>query len=158
MGSNCVFTYTGGASNADPNASFGGIGSSVQLNTISLHNLFDPVIRSELVGQDSVNYRAIDILNNGDTDALQVQFFVVNTVNAESAIAIWYEDTPGQSIPDEDTPPFGAVWTQPLVGSRQSIDPIAINGRARIWIRRTVNEDAPGYDNDLGTLKVWFAS
>jgi hypothetical protein len=157
MASECVFTLTGGAANVDPNASLGGDGSSELLSTTALHNLFGPTDPTDITVSAHVTYRAIDILNNGDALAKLVEFFVVDTTNAESAIAIWYEAAPGQSIADENTAPVGATWTQPLVGTRQSIANIAINGRARIWIRKTVNQNADNLTDDLASLYVWFA-
>jgi len=157
MASNCVFTLTGGAANADPNASLGGTGSTEILSTTPLHNLFSYVTPPEITGQDDVSYRAIDILNNGDATAKQVEFYCTDTVNAESVIAIWYEAAPGQSIVDEDTEPIGASWTLPLVGSRQAVSDIAAAGRARIWIRRTVDQDADNLTDDEAVLHVWFA-
>jgi hypothetical protein len=157
MASNCVFTLTGGAANADPNASLGGDGSSTVLSTTALHNLFTFVTPPDITGSNDVKYRAIDILNNGDATSKQTEFFVVDTTNSESAIHIWYEAAPGQSIADEDTEPIGASWSQPLQASRQSISDIAASGRARIWIRRTVDQDADNLTDDTASLKVWFA-
>ena len=157
MASNCVFTLTGGAANADPNASLGGTGSSEVLSSTALHNLFTFVTPPDITGSNDVKYRAIDILNNGDAIAKQVEFFIVDTTNSESAISIWYEASPGQSIADEDTEPVGASWSQPLQASRASIADIAAAGRARIWIRRTVDQDADNLTDDTATLLVWFA-
>lgn len=157
MASNCIFTLTGGAANADPNASFGGDGSSVALSGTALHNLFDAVTPDDINGGDDVNYRAIDIYNNGDATAKLVQFYIVDTTNLESIIQIWYEVAPGQTIADEDTAPSGASWSSPLSGSKQSINDIAAGARARIWIRRTVDEDADNLTDDTAYLYVWFA-
>ena len=157
MASNCVFTLTGGASNTDPNASLGGVGSSQELSATALHNLFYSVPPPDTVGGADVKYRAIDILNNGDATAKLVEFYVIDTTNSESAISIWYESSPGQSIADEDTEPIGASWSQPLAGSRQSISDIAAAGRARIWIRRTVDQNADNLTDDTAYLYVWFS-
>lgn len=157
MASNCVFTLTGGAANADPNASLGGDGSSEVLSSTALHNLFTYVTPPDITGSNHVTYRAIDILNNGDATAKQVEFFVVDTTNSESEIHIWYEAAPGQSIADEETEPTGASWSQPLQASRQAVADIAVAARARIWIRRTVDQDADNLTDDTAAIKVWFA-
>jgi hypothetical protein len=119
--------------------------------------LFNYVTPQDITGSNKVTYRAIDILNNGDAAAQQVEFFILDTTNTESTLAIWYETSPGQSIANEETEPSGASWSQPLQASRQSINDIAINGRARIWIRRTVDQDADNLTDDTGYLYVWFA-
>jgi len=157
MASNCVFTLTGGAANADPNASLGGDGSSELLSSTALHNLFSYVTPPDITGSNYVTYRAFDILNNGDATAKQVEFFAVDTTNNESIVAFWYEAAPGQTIGDEDTEPGGASWSLPLQASRMSIADIAAAARARIWIRRTVDQDAANIIDDLATLYVWFA-
>jgi len=157
MASNCVFTLTGGAANSDPNASLGGDGSSEIISTTPLHNLFYTVSPPDITGSNYITYRAIDILNNGDATAKLVEFYCTDTVNAESVIAIWYEAAPSQSIVDEDTEPIGASWSLPLVGSRTSIADIAAAARARIWIRRTVDQDADNLIDDEAVLHCWFA-
>jgi len=157
MASNCVFTLTGGAANADPNASLGGVGSSNLVSSTALHNIFDAVTPPDITGSADVNYRAIDIFNNGDATAKLVELYLTDTPNTESTLAIWYEASPGQSIADEDTEPVGAVWSLPLVGSKLSLDDVAVDGRLRIWIRRTVDQDADNLTDDTATLHLWFA-
>jgi hypothetical protein len=157
MASDLIFKLTGGAANADPDASLGGTGSSVTLSGTALHNLFDAVTPDDINGSPDVNYRAIDIYNDGDATAKLVEFFITDSTGTESSIYIWYEAAPGQSIGNEDTPPIGASWTQPLTGSKQSIPDLAAGARARIWIRRTVNQDADNLTDDTANLYVWFA-
>ena len=157
MAADLIYKLTGGASQADPDLSLGGTGSSVTLSSTALNNLFDNVTPPELVGSAYTNYRAIDIYNDGDAEARNVEFYLTDTPNAESIIAIWYESSPGQSIVDEDTEPLGATWTTPLVGSKQATAEIAAAGRARIWVRRIVDQDADNLNQDTAILHVWFS-
>lgn len=157
MASNITFHLTGGAANADPDLSLGGTGSSELLSGTALNNLFDNTDPDEIDGVPSVDYRAIDLSNDGDAEAHNVQFFLTDTPNSESTLAIWYDSTGTQSIANETTEPIGASWTLPLVGSKASLTDLAAAGTHRIWIRRTVDADADNLNEDTGTLHVWFS-
>lgn len=65
---------TGGAANADPDASLGGVMSSEQLSATALNNLFDNVSPGESEDGDT-EYRAIDLYNVGDATACSIQIF-----------------------------------------------------------------------------------
>lgn len=159
MASNLFFHYTGGASNSDPDLSLGGTGSSERLNTTALNNLFDNVNPDEIETADLVEYRAIDLINEGDANAHNVQFFFTDTPNSESILAVWYDSTGTQSIANEVTEPTGASgnWTTPLVGSKLSLGNLAPAGTHRLWIRRTVDQDADNINEDTGTIHTWFS-
>jgi hypothetical protein len=60
---------TGGASNADPDASLGGVMSSEELSETPLNNLFDDIDPNQAeVGV--TEYRALGLYNDGDADAV----------------------------------------------------------------------------------------
>lgn len=157
MAASAVFTYTGGASNAVPGDSLGGTGSTIPLADYR-HNLFGPTNPNDVNAGDHVTYRAIDIYNNGTTLLEYVELFVTDTANAESALHFWYETSPGQQIADESTAPTGATWSQPTspLGLRMQIADLAVGARARIWIRKTVDQGASELNNDLATLSLWY--
>jgi len=159
MASNCFFHLTGGASNSDPDASLGGTGSSERLNTTALNNLFDNVSPPEIESGDLTEYRAIDLVNEGDAEAHNVSFYFTDTVNSESIVAVWYDSVGTQSIGDEGTEPTGASgnWTTPLVGSQLSLDDLAISGTHRLWIRRIVDQSSDNLNEDTATLHDWFS-
>jgi len=159
MASDLTFHLTGGASNADPDLSLGGTGSSEVLSSTALNNLFDNVDPDEITGQDNVDYRAIDIVNDGDAEAHNIDFYFTDTPNAESIVAVWYDSTGTQSIVNESTEPTGASgnWTTPLVGSKLGFSDLAAAGTYRLWIRRTVDQDAANINEDTATLHVWFS-
>jgi hypothetical protein len=159
MASDLFFHYTGGAANADPDLSLGGTGSSVVLSTTALNNLFDNIDPDEITGSNRVEYRAIDISNDGDSQANNVQFYFTDTPNTESTLAAWEDSAGTQSIANETTEPVGAAgnWTQPLVGAKMSLSNLAVAATHRIWIRRTVDQDADNLNEDTGTLHVWFS-
>lgn len=156
MAANLVFTLTGGASNAVPDDSLGGVGSSVELSVTPLNNLFDDVTDAEAVAGD-IEYRAIDIFNNGDAIATVVSFFFdVQTTSPFTSIQAGLDSTT-QTIPDESTVPSAVTFTEPTEISPLAVADIAINGRQRVWIRRTVTAGAENLSDDLGTLSVTYA-
>ena len=159
MASNCLFHHTGGAANSTPADSLGGVGSSEVLNATALNNLFDNVTPPEITGSNLVEYRAIDLSNDGDANAGNVQFYFTDTTNTESILAVWLDVTGTQSIANETTEPTGASgnWTTPLVGSKLALDDLAAAATHRLWIRRTVDQDADNINDDLGTLHAWFS-
>ena len=159
MASNIVFKLTGGAANADPDLSLGGVGSSVSLSATALNNLFDNVTPPEIASGDNVDYRAIDIKNDGDAEAHNLEFYFTDTPNAESIVAVWFDTVGTQSIVDEDTEPVGASgnWTTPLVGSKLAFSDLAAAGTYRIWIRRTVDQNAENINQDTAILHCWFS-
>ena len=152
-----TYYLTGGAANADPDASLGGDTSSEELSATALNNLFDNVTPDEIESGAYVDYRAIAIVNDGDATAKHVELYLTDTVNAESILALWYDSTGTQSIVDEDTEPTGASgnWTTPLVGSKMSLGDLAAGEEHRIWVRRTVDQDATNLNDDLATLHTW---
>jgi hypothetical protein len=157
MASSLEYRYTGGAGNTDPDASLGGTGSSEIITTPSENNIFDNINPPEIESGDRVEYRAIDIYNDGDAAAENVQFYLTDTPNVESTLATWYESSPGQTIANETTEPIGASWSQPLVGSKLSLNNLAAAARHRIWIRRTIDQGATNISSDEAILHTWFS-
>lgn len=151
------YFLTGGAANANPDLSLGGTTSSVNVSGTALNNLFDNVLPTDIELSAHVTYRAIAIKNTGDATAKHVDFFFTDTTNAESILACWYDSTGTQSIANDETEPVGASgnWTTPLTGSKLSFSDLAAGAEYRLWIRRTVDQDATNLNDDLGTLHTW---
>lgn len=149
------YKLTGGAGNSDPDASLGGTTSSESLANAAINNLFDNVTPDDTEFDTDVNYRAFAIKNTGDATAKHVDFFLTDTVNSESILATWYDSTGTQSIINEDVEPVGAVWTQPLTGSKLSFPDMAPGDEYRMWIRRTVDQNAANLNDDTATLHTW---
>jgi hypothetical protein len=152
-----TYKYTGGAANADPDASLGGTTSSETVASLAINNLFDNIDPDEILSGNRVEYRAIAIKNTGDATARNIEFYFTDTTNAESIVAFWYDSTGTQSIVNELTEPTGASgnWTTPLVGSKYSLSNLAAAAEHRIWIRRTVDQSATNLNDDTATLHVW---
>jgi hypothetical protein len=157
MAATLEYKLTGGASNSDPDASLGGVGSSVSMSGTAANNLFDNVYPTETVVGVFTEYRAIDIYNSGDAEAGSIEFYIEDTANLESSIAIWYDPVGTQEVAQEGIEPSGATWSQPLVGSKLSLANLAAGASHRIWVRRTINQLATNIVDDTATLHVWYA-
>lgn len=157
MASQLQFNYTGGAGNANPDLSLGGIASTVKLLTVALNNLFDNVLPTDIAVADHVSYRAIDVYNFGDGTALHVDFYFTDTPNVESVLAAGYDATATQSIANDTTAPVGITFTEPTVSSRLSLPNLAPGEKARVWIRRTVDQGATNINDDTAYLHNWYS-
>ena len=136
------FHLTGGASNADPALSLGGVISSVQLVDATLENLFDNVSPADALA-GATHYRALSFKNaSAETAFGAVVFISQETTSADTTVAIAYDATGTQSVVDEDTAPTGLSFSTPLsLAAAIALGDIAAGGVARIWFKRTV---APG--------------
>lgn len=159
MASDIKFYLTGGAANADPDASLGGTGSSVEIVDPAINNLFDNVEPTETLSGDLVEYRAIDFRNDGDATAENVSFHFTPTVNTESEVAVWFDSTGTQTIANETIEPTGAAgnWTEPILAAKLSLANLAAAASHRLWIRRTINQSADNLTGDTATMHGWFA-
>jgi hypothetical protein len=157
MAAELLYKYTGGGANSNPDASLGGTGSSVTVASVAINNIFDNVYPDDIDLGNHVSYRAIDIYNDGADSALHIEFWFTDTPNVQSVVAAWYESSPGQTIASDTTEPAGASWTEYRTGNRLTLGNLAAGARHRIWIRRTVNQDADNLNNDTATLKCWFS-
>lgn len=156
MAANLIFTLTGGAGNADPDASLGGVGSSEELNETPLNNLFDNVDPDEASAGD-VEYRAIDIFNDGDEAAVIVEFYISSQTSSEDTdLAVGLDDTI-QIIADEAIAPGDVTFSAPTEESPLSVLDITAGGRQRVWIRRNVNAGADNTADDAAQLAVRYA-
>jgi len=151
------YYLTGGVGNSNPDDSLGGDTSSTEVSSTALNNLFDNVLPTDIDVSNYVTYRAIAIKNTGDALAKHVEFFFTDTTNSESIVAVWYDSTGTQTIADDETEPVGASgnWTTPLIGSKLAFSNLAAGAEYRIWIRRTVDQDATNLNDDLATLHTW---
>lgn len=105
---------SGGASNADPDASLGGAVSSVELVDNTLNNLFDTVVGQESQTGDK-EYRCIYIKNNHATLSLiNPVVYVASQTTSETTdlkISVATETgSPVQSLPNENTQPSGQTF------------------------------------------------
>ena len=151
------FYLSGGAANADPDASLGGVTSSVQVGA-AIHDLFDSVTPEEATAGDT-EYRAIDIVNTNPTDDLEQAYLYISgeTTSANSTIALGYDAAGTQSVANESTAPGGGVtFSAPTTKATGiALGDIAANGgKKRVWLRRTITAGAAKLAGDAGQLSV----
>lgn len=149
---------SGGAGNADVNASLGGVKSSVEVVDASLHNLFDVVSGAEAVAGD-VEYRCVYLHNaNGVNTMLGAEVFIdTNTPSPGTAVAIGVGSSAvngnEQTVADESTAPAGVTFSAADgVENGLALGDIPPGQHRAIWIRRTVTAGAAAYNNDGVTL------
>lgn len=134
---------TGGAANADPLLSLGGVTSSVQFTDNTLDKLFTSVTPAEAAA-GSVKYRALTFKNTSAFTAYAAAIFIAQeTTSAGTTVALAYDSPGTQSIANEDTAPTGLSFTTPLsLATAIALGDVAAAGVARIWFRRTVSAGA----------------
>lgn len=155
------FHLSGGAGNAVPNLSLGGVRSTTQIVDATLENLFDNVSGQESNDGD-IEYRGFYVMNNtGSALALENAVIWVQTVtpspSSEVAIALADEGVNGtmETIANESTAPSGPVFTAPVSkATGLTLGNIPAGQHFGIWIRRTITLGAAAFNNDGPTIRV----
>lgn len=153
------FFHSGGAANADPDLSLGGVESSVEVSA-ALHNLFDLVSGAESAA-GLIEYRCFYVKNTHATLTLQNAKLYISgetgSVDSELSIALAGEGLNGTAevIGDESTPPSGEAFTRPLtLGAGLVLGNMAPGDSFAIWVKRDITAGAAAVSNDTGTLSV----
>lgn len=155
MAASIVLRLTGGSSNSNPSLSLGGAGSSIEVSTIVLNNLFDNVT-PEVAESGIVQYRAIDLHNTGDDIAGSITMYLSETLSVGSSLSCGLDITT-QSIINDNMPPSAVSFSFPTAGNPLTVPSIAVNGRQRVWICRTISPETTNYRNDTGTIGIVYA-
>ncbi|MFW0778493.1 MAG: hypothetical protein ACN2B6_12330 [Rickettsiales bacterium] len=159
------YRLSGGGSNTDPDAALGGVMSSTEITSGSLHNLFDVVSSSEASSGDT-EYRCFYITNNyagspqitAENVTLWIQTVSPST-DTVCAIGLASEGANGTAatIANESTAPASVTFTSPTdQGSGLSLGNLAPGQFYAVWIRRVVSASASAYTNDGPLLRVSF--
>lgn len=167
MAATLQFRLTGGAANADPDSSLGGVMSANQLSGTAMNNLFDNVSPAEATAGDT-EYRAIDVYNSGDAAATSVTVHMeTETSSADTQLDMGHDATnnphtsawDGETIADESTAPASPVITfgHHLTGNKLSLPDIPVGEACRVWLKRIVSAAAGNDSNDQGTLRAEYA-
>jgi hypothetical protein len=152
------FRLSGGAANATPGASTGGVMSSVEAVTATL---FDAVSGAEALAGD-VEYRCIYLTNTGTVAANAASIWVqLNTPSAGTTIAIALDgaglNATAETEADESTAPTGETFTSPTsAADGLSLGTLAPDDYIAVWIRRTVTAGAAALASDTFTLRVGY--
>jgi len=149
------YRLSGGAANAAPTLSLGGVKSANARGT----NIFDDVSSAEAAAGD-VEYRCIYVHNNHATLTLQGARIWIqsNTPSPDTSVSIGLGTSAvngtEQTVVDENTAPAGVSFSAPAdFASGLVIGDIPPGQHKAIWERRTVNA-AAGVYADSYTLRV----
>ncbi len=152
------FYLSGGAGNADIVASLGGVVSSVELASNSIHNLFDLVNSEEAVDGDA-EYKCFYVKNNHPTITLSSPKIWIDSNVAGGEVAIDIGAGPSaingieQTLANESAIPSGVVFTRPTSRAAGiSIGNLIPGATKAIWVRRTVNANSSAVNNASATI------
>jgi hypothetical protein len=159
VASDIEFRLSGGAANADGNASLGGAMSS-EVVSAALHAFFDRVTGAEAAAGD-IEYRCLYVTNTHATLTLYqaTVWLSANTPSGDTIIdiglgtaAIGAEE---QTVANESTAPAGVAFSAPAsYAAGLVIGDLAPGEYKAVWLRRTVTAGAAAYNNDGAILAV----
>ena len=147
-----VLRLTGGAQNASPALSLGGIRSLIT----ATGGLFGGVSH-ELSITGGVSYRAVDLVNWGDATAMNLRVQIdPQTVSPGTVLAVGFGGLESSArILDETWAPQGVTFVEPGPGNPLYLPPrIVCREGVRLWLRRTVSPWCPALDADTSRL-LW---
>ncbi len=154
------FYLSGGAANADPNASLGGEISATEIISAGLHNLFDIIASSEASAGD-IEYRCFYVKNTHPSLTLQNAKLFVQTespsTDTDEEIGLGSSAVNGveQTVADEQTAPTGVTFAQANgEGAALVIGDIPPGEHKAIWLKRVVSASAAAYSNDSSVIRV----
>lgn len=155
-----LLRLSGGAANADVDASLGGVKSSEEVVDASLHNLFDQVSGAEAEVGD-VEYRCVYVHNGNATLTLENAICWINTntpaagSNIDIGVGTAAMNATEQTIVDESTAPTGVTFSAAAnEGAAIALGNIPAGQGRSIWIRRTITASATAYNNDSVSLTI----
>jgi hypothetical protein len=151
---------SGGAGNATPAASLGGIISTTEVTNNSLNDLWDDVSGTEAAA-GGTEYRCIYVKNTHATLSLTLSKFWIDTQTTASGDAITVGldlagvNATANTIANETTAPNPAVTFITAVDKANGLDTgtVAAGQRYGIWIKRVVNAGAGAATSNSYILK-----
>lgn len=150
------YRLSGGAANANANASLGGAISSVSAGA----TIFDDVSSAEAAA-GRIEYRGVYVKNNHATLTLYgaTAWLTSNTPSATTDAALGLGtsalNAQEQTIANETTAPAGVTFSSPSAkGSGISLGDIPPGGTRFVWMRRTVNAGSASLSSDPFILRV----
>lgn len=152
------FYHSGGAANSDPNASLGGVQSSVEITDATLENLFDNVSSADAASGET-NYRCLYVENTNGVDTLTAALTFFASVPSVTGIAMGLDPAgvngTATTIANEDAVPGGVAFTIPeTAGAGLAIGDLTAGDFQAIWVRRTVAPGAASNPLDSTTVRV----
>lgn len=157
MAADPVWRLSGGAGNASPAASLGGVMSSTAVGAGD-GNLFDDVTGDESAAGET-EYRGLYVYNAGDVDLQNAVVWIVTEASASADIEIAPADeavgVTMETIADENTAPSGPTFQEaPNKAGGVSLGTIPAGSRRGVWVRRIVAAATPAANAATFTLRV----
>jgi hypothetical protein len=162
VASDIQWRLSGGAANANVNASLGGAMSSTAIADAVNNNLFDDVSGAESTA-GMTDYRGFYVRNAHATLTLQDARIYISSLTTSAdtefdlAAAAEAMNVDMATIGSETSAPSGVTFTRPTTytGGIQLNGSTGLTASSRkgVWIRRTVNAGAAAA-SDSGTIKV----
>jgi hypothetical protein len=153
--SDIVYRLSGGASNATPLTSLGGVKSSVAAST----TIFDDVAAGESSAGDT-EYRCVYVHNAHATltYTAPVAWIATNTPSPGTTIDVGVGtsavNATEQTVADENTAPTGVTFSAAATqGAGVALGDIPPGQSRAIWVRRTVTAGAAAYADSF-TVRV----
>lgn len=158
MAAEVEYRLSGGAANADPNASLGGVMSANAVDSNANPNLFANIGTAE-AASGSDKYRCIYITPpvknyTGVSIWIDTQTLSDDT-KLHLAVAPEGKNADAEVIADEDTAPANVIFTRPTQDyAALALPDLNVGDRIAVWIKRNTKAGAAGYPNDYGRLVV----
>ena len=143
---------SGGADNAIEIFSIGGAMSSSIITDDMLNNLFDKIIKLEVLNEKE-EYRCIYVYNNGNTDIRNL-IVKTKTIPPFTKVGLGIEGTAiAQIITNEGHPPSGVVFynVDSYVYLKISLGVLSSGEGKPLWIRRSTSQGV-----NLGEFEITF--
>lgn len=154
------FQLSGGAENANPNLSLGGVISSEEITDAELENLFDFVSGDESNAGD-IEHRCIYLKNNHATLSMLGAKVWLQSISANPdttrSIGLGSSAISGteQTVPNEGTAPGSVTFsTAANEEAALSIGDIPAGGHKAIWIRRVISVGASAANSVSMTIRT----
>jgi len=150
------YRLSGGAANADPLLSLGGIKSATAFGA----NFFDDVTSAQSAA-GSVEYRCLYVHNNNATLIYQnaVIWIQANTPSVDTTLDIGIGTSAINGVEaataSETVAPTGVTFSAPTAfGAGLVLGSIPAGQHRAVWVRRTVNAGAAAINSDTYTLRA----
>lgn len=148
---------SGGAGNADPAASLGGVMSATEVGAGD-GNLFDDVTGDESQAGET-EYRGVYVFNAGDVDLQNAVAWIVDESGAAADVEIAVADeavgATMETIANENTAPAGPAFQEaPNKAGGIALGTIPAGSRRGVWVRRIVAAATPATDGATFTLRA----
>ena len=150
---------TGGAANANPALSLGGVTSSVEFIDATLNDLFASILPAEAAA-GATKYRALTFKNTSAETAFGcVMYISTETTSGFTTVEIAFDAVGTQAVGNEDTSPSGLSFSVPLsLAAGISLGDIPAGGSARVWFKRIVTAGATVLAADTGAITFTVGS